>query len=129
MTDPITDMFIRVKNAAAVGKPTVSVPFSKVKQEIAEVLKRESLIEEFTKKGKGVAKRLELVLRYKDETPAFSDFIRRSRPGQRQYRGHRKLFPIKGGYGIGILSTPRGIMSDKEARKQKVGGEIMVEVW
>lgn len=129
MTDPITDMFVRIKNAAAVEKPTVSIPFSKLKFEIARVLKQEGLIDEFTKKGKGVARRLELTLRYHDAVPAFGDFARRSKPGQRRYRTHRKLFPVKGGYGLGILSTPRGIMSDKEARKQKVGGEILVEIW
>lgn len=129
MTDPITDMFVRLKNAAAVGKPTVSIPFSKIKFEIARVLKEEGLIEELTRKGKGAAKRLELTLRYTNALPVFHDFSRRSKPSQRLYRPYRKLFPVKGGYGVGILSTPRGIMSDKEARKQKVGGEILVEVW
>jgi small subunit ribosomal protein S8 len=129
MTDPITDMFNRIKNAQAVNKETVIIPFSKVKQEIARVLKNENFIKDFTKKGRTINKRIEITISYKDDAPVMGSFKRRSKPGQRLYVGYRDLFPVKNGYGIGIVSTSKGLMSDKEVRKNKIGGELLVEVW
>lgn len=129
VNDPITDMFNRIKNAQAVEKKTVVIPFSKLKKEIARVLKSENLIENFDKKGKGVDQRIEITLSYKDDFPGIDNFRRRSKPSQRQYISYKKLFPIKSGYGIAIISTSKGIMSDKEARKSKLGGEFLVELW
>lgn len=129
MTDPITDMFVRIKNAQAVGKNSVGLPYSKLKQEIAEVLKKERFIADFAKKGRGPQKHLELALAYKDGQPTISDFKRRSTAGQRHYLGWRELFPIKSGYGLGIISTSKGLRSNREARKAKLGGEFLVEVW
>lgn len=129
VTDPITDMFVRIKNAQAVNKNTVSLPYSKLKQEIAEVLKRERFIADFTKKGRGTQKHLEILLAYKDGRPIISDFKRRSTPGQRYYLGWREIFPLKSGYGVGVVSTSKGLKSSREARKAKLGGEFLVEVW
>ena len=129
MTDPITDMFNRIKNAQAVNKETVTIPFSKVKQEIARVLKNENFIKDFMKKGRTINRRIEITLSYKEDAPAMDNFKRRSKPGQRLYVGYRDLFPVKNGYGIGIVSTSKGLMSDKEVRKNKIGGELLVEVW
>ncbi len=130
VNDPITDMFIRIKNAQAVNKETVSFPFSKTKQEIANILKKEKLISDFEKKGRGAKKRLELGLSYKSgNLPAITDFKRISKPGQRRYVGRQEIFPVKGGYGLSIISTSRGIMSGKDAKKNKMGGEVLIEVW
>ena len=129
MIDPIGDMLTRVRNAQAVQRPTVSVPFSRLKQEIAAVLKAEGFVAEFEKKGRGVHKRLEITLQYRDGASRIGGVRRVSTPGQRSYLSYKKLFPVANGYGIAVLSTPKGIMSDKEARKQKVGGEIFFEIW
>jgi small subunit ribosomal protein S8 len=127
--DPIGDMMTRIRNAQAVGHPTVIVPFSRLKQEIAAVLKREGFIEGFEKKGRGAVKRLEIKLSYTDTLPKITGYRRRSKLGQREYSGHATLYPIRGGYGIAVLSTPKGVLSDKEAKAQHVGGEIFFEVW
>ncbi len=129
MTDPITDMFVRIKNAQAVRKSTVSLPHSQLKQEIVEILKRENFIADFSKKGRGPQRQLELVLSYKNGVPAISDFKRASSPGRRQYIRSRQIFPVKSGYGLGIISTSAGLKSSSEARKAKLGGEYLVEVW
>ena len=129
MTDPITDMFVRIKNAHAVGKKTVVIPFSNIKQEIAQTLKKTGFIDGFDKKGRGVNKRIEISLSYKDSLPLISDFKRKSKPSQRHYAGWREIYPVKSGFGIGIFSTSGGIMSGEEARKKRLGGEYLVEIW
>jgi small subunit ribosomal protein S8 len=129
MHDPIGDMLNRIRNAQAVGTATVSLPYSKLKQEIAVVLKAEGFIAEFEKKGRGVHKRLEITLAYEDAAPRIVGTRRVSTPGQRNYASYKKLFPVANGFGIAVLSTPKGVMSDKEARKQRVGGEIFFEIW
>lgn len=129
MTDPITDMFVRIKNAQAVDKKTVAFPFSRLKQEVAKVLKNEKFIDDFSRKGRGVNKRIEITLSYRDGLARITNFRRRSKPGQREYLGYRKLFPIKSGYGIAVISTSRGVMSNRETKKNKLGGEVLVEVW
>src|SRR3989344_1515313 len=130
MTDPITDMLNRITSAQATSKESINLPFSRVKQEIATVLKREGFIVGFEKKGKGPHRRLEITLKYRDEeTPAIQGWTRISKPSQRYYTGYKTLFATRQGYGISIISTPAGIMSDKEERKKKVGGEVFCEVW
>jgi small subunit ribosomal protein S8 len=129
MHDPITDMLTRIQNAYAVKKESVSIPHSRVKQDIAAVLKRSGFIQEFEKKGRGATRRLEIVLRYEGGAPIVSGFRRVSTPGQRAYRGYKQMFPVRSGYGIAVLSTPKGLLSDKEAKKEKVGGEIFFEMW
>lgn len=129
MHDPIGDMIIRIKNAQATGKSVVEIPYSQLKKEIAAVLKREQFIEDFSIKGRGARTRIDISLSYKEESPRISGFRRRSTPGQREYTGYGTLFPVRGGYGLAVLSTPQGVLSDREARVKKVGGEIFFEVW
>jgi small subunit ribosomal protein S8 len=100
-----------------------------VKQDIAAVLKRAGFIQEFEKKGRGAVRRLEVTLRYEGERSLIRGFRRVSTPGQRSYKGYKQMFPVRSGYGIAVLSTPKGVLSDKEAKKEKVGGEIFFEVW
>lgn len=127
MTDPIADMLIRIKNAQAVSKDTVVMPFSKIKQEIARVLKQKQLILDFEKKGRTVAKKLEIKLKYVNSFPAISDVQRLSKPGQRQYAKSKEIHsPGRGA--IVIVSTSKGIMSDDEARKAKLGGEVLCKI-
>lgn len=129
MTDPISDMLNRIKNAEAVKHPMVSLPFSNLKYEISQILEKYGFIEKVEKKGRKNKKTLDIVLKYQDGKPAITDFKRISKPGQRIYLGFKEIRKSKGGYGITIVSTSKGLKIDKEAKKQKLGGEIMVEVW
>jgi len=126
MTDPIADMLDRVKNAAAVGKPTVKMPSSKTKVAIANVLKDEGYIGDsrVTDLGGGKAE-LEIVLKYYQGRPVIEKLQRFSRSGLRQYRGKDELPRVLGGLGIAIVSTSKGIMTDSQARHQGVGGEVL----
>lgn len=127
--DPIADMLTIIRNAQAVLKETAVVPYSEIKFEIAKVLKKENFIGEIEKKGKKVRKTIEIKLKYKDKEPAISGLKRVSKPGQRIYTGAGKIKGIRGGYGMAIISTSKGLMTDKEARKQNLGGEILCKVW
>lgn len=138
MTDPITDMLNRIRNALMVLHPQVSLPFSNLKYEIAKILEKQGLIEKIEKKGRKTKKILEITLKYQKETPeegegkmkpVISGLKRISKPGQRIYARAGKMKPVRGGYGMAIISTPKGLMTDKEARKQKLGGEIICEIW
>ena len=130
MTDPIADMLTRIRNAKAVGKTSVYVPYSKIKMAIANTLEKEGLIESCEKKGKKVRKSIDVRLKYHEDGASYiSDMKRISKPSQRIYKGYEELFPVKQGFGIAILSTPEGVMTEKEARRKKVGGEVLCEVW
>ena len=129
MTDPITDMLNRIRNAQAVLKPTVDIPFSNLKYEIAKILEKRRFIDKIEKKGKKIKKIFEIVLKYDDKSPAISGLKRVSKPGQRIYKGFEGLRPVKSGYGMAIVSTSKGLMTNKEARKQKLGGEVLCEIW
>jgi small subunit ribosomal protein S8 len=126
MTDPIADMLVRIKNALAVGKPTVSMPSSKTKQALAVVLKSEGYIADsrVTEAGKGKLK-LEIVLKYYEGKPVIERLERVSRSGLRQYRGKDELPKVLGGLGVSIISTSKGIMTDRQARAEGVGGEVI----
>ena len=127
--DPISNMFTKIRNAIAVKKETVEIPFSYIKYEIAKILKENGFVKEVDKRGRGTKKVIKVVLNYKEEEPAISGIKRISRPGQRIYKGTREIRPVKSGYGLAIISTPKGLMTDKQAKKAKVGGEIICEVW
>jgi len=136
MTDPITDMLNRIRNAQAVLKPTADMPFSNLKFEIGKILEKKGFIKNVEKKGRSPKRTLEIVLKYeKDEKigkkmcPAINGLKRVSKPGQRIYIPHQKIRRVRDGYGIAIISTSKGLMSDKEARKQKIGGEVICEIW
>ena len=129
-TDPVGDFINRLKNGGEVKKQTVSVPFSAFKMAIAEVLKDAGYIQAIDKKGKKVKKTLDVVLKYDDAGKARIIGVKRiSKPGRRMYRGVEDIRPVRYGHGTLILSTPKGIMTDKEARKAKVGGEALFEIW
>ena len=126
MTDPIADMLVRIKNAAAVRKTTVKMPSSNTKVAIANVLKDEGYITDLkvtdTAPGK---KELEIVLKYFEGRPVIERLERFSRSGLRQYRGKNDLPKVLGGLGVAIISTSKGIMTDSQARQQGVGGEVL----
>jgi len=127
--DSISDLLNRIRNAQAVLHPKVDIPFSNLKYEIAKILEKEGFVEKVIKSGKKTKRTVEITLKYEDKVPVISGLKRISKPGQRIYLPARKIRPIKGGYGIAIISTARGLMTDKEARKQKLGGEIICEIW
>ena len=125
MTDPIADMLVRIKNAAAVGKQTVKMPSSKIKVAIANVLKSEGYITGLRVTEEGVKAELEIVLKYFEGRPVIERLQRVSRSGLRQYRGKADLPKVLGGLGVAIISTSKGIMTDAQARQQGVGGEVL----
>lgn len=125
MTDPIADMLVRIKNAAAVGKPTVTMPSSKTKAAIAAVLRDEGYIGEFRVTENGPKASLEIALKYFEGKPVIERLQRVSRSGLRQYRGKDALPKVLGGLGVAIISTSKGIMTDAQARQQGVGGEVL----
>lgn len=128
--DPIADMFTRIKNGYAVSKETVSIPYSRVKAEIAKVLQKNGYIKETARRGRRVKKNLEITLLYGGNgEPAMSGIKRMSKTSRRIYISCKDIFPIKRGLGLMIVSTPKGIMSGVEAKKQKVGGEVIAKVW
>ena len=127
--DPISDMLNRIRNAQAVLKEQVDMPFSNLKYEIARVLEEKGFIEKVEKKGKRTKRTIEITLRYKDKIPVISGLKMVSKPGQRIYKSFREVRPVKSGYGIAIISTPKGLMTDKEVKKQRLGGEVICEVW
>jgi small subunit ribosomal protein S8 len=131
VTDPIADLLTRIRNAAQAKHPRVDVPSSKLKVEIARILKDEGYVANFKvveeQKGK---KMLRVFLRYTpDRRSVITDLRRVSRPGSRRYVGKTGIRPVVGGMGISILSTPRGLMTGQTARRQGVGGELLCEVW
>jgi len=127
--DPIADMLTTIRNAQAVSKETIKVPFSKVKFEIAKVLEKNKFIEEVEKKGRGIKRIIEMKLRYEDKKPVITALKRISKPGQRIYLGKKEIHLVRSGFGISIISTSKGMMTGKEARKQKIGGELICKVW
>lgn len=130
VTDPVGDLIIRLKNAGAVKKASVSVPFSTFKMAIAEKLKNAGYIQSVDKKGKKVRKTIDIALKYNAAGAHVIHGVKRvSKPGRRLYRAAREIVSVRYGHGSLILSTPRGVMTDKEARKEKVGGEALFEIW
>ena len=129
VSDPISNLIISIKNAAAVGKPLVRVPNSRIKQSIANLLVREGYLENVELKGKKVRKHLEVTVSFENGAPRVHDVKRLSKPSKRVYYSVRDIVPIKNGYGHIILSTPQGIMTGNDARKAKVGGEALFLIW
>lgn len=129
-TDPISDMLIQIKNATMVKKPAVSVPFSNIKMEIAKVLQREGYIKSTVKKGKKVKKVLACDLVYSEKGESkITDVLRVSKLSRRVYIGVKELRPVRQGSGLMVISTPKGIMTDKEAKAANVGGEVLFKIW
>ena len=130
MTDPIADMLTRLRNGALARHDRVEMPHSRLKQHLAEVLKGEGYVDDVrTSEGEG-QKVLTVILRYgRDKSSAIDGIKRVSTPGRRVYVRHDRIGKVCSGMGVSILSTSRGVMTDKEAKKQRVGGELLCEVW
>ncbi len=128
MTDPIADMLTRIRNAQMARRSLVLVPFSKIKMRIAEILQREGYIGDITRQ-EGTPPMLSLVLKYTDRMPAIQEIKRESKPGHRMYRKAEEIPKVLNGYGRAIISTPQGLMTDKEAREKKIGGEVICSVY
>jgi small subunit ribosomal protein S8 len=130
VNDPVGDFIVRLTNAGAIKRESISVPYSNFKLAIAEKLKDAGFIASIEKKGKKVKKTLDVVLKYRDNgMPVISGVKRISKPGRRMYKSVLDIVPVRYGKGALLLSTPAGIMTDKEAKKAKVGGEALFEIW
>jgi small subunit ribosomal protein S8 len=129
VTDPIADFLARVRNGARAQKPEVLIPYSKIKAEIARIFKEEGYISDYSVDTTGAHPRIKVITKLVDRTSAIAGLRRISRPGLRRYVGADEIPRVLGGMGLAILSTSRGILSGREARKQKVGGELLAYVW
>jgi small subunit ribosomal protein S8 len=130
MTDPIADMLTRIRNAVRIERPHVDLPLSKVKRGLAEVLKREGYIWDWEEVEAHPTNLLRVHLKYGPNGERVIRKIRRvSKPGRRVYSGATALKPVLGGLGISVVSTSRGVISDREARQRKLGGEVLCEIW
>jgi small subunit ribosomal protein S8 len=129
VNDPIADFITRLKNATMVQKESVSIPYSKMKEAVALTLKKAGFVGEVSKEGDGVARMLVVELKYPKGQPAIRGVKRISKPGRRLYAGVSDIHPVKYGKGALILSTPRGILTDNEARKVRAGGETLFKIW
>jgi small subunit ribosomal protein S8 len=129
MTDPIADMLNQIRNAQAVLKPEVSIPYSGIKQEIANILVEEGFLSGTKQLPKKNNKILKIVLKYSQGIPAAAGLRRVSKPGQKIYAKCSDIKAVKGGTGIAIISTSKGLMTNKKARKEKLGGEVIAEIW
>jgi small subunit ribosomal protein S8 len=130
MTDPIADMLTRIRNAISAKHSRVDVPASKLKLEIARILKEEGYINNFVIKGEGAKRNIRIFLRYDARgTSSITHLARVSRPGRRVYLGAGEIPRVLGGYGVNIVSTSRGLMSGKTARRENVGGEVLAQIY
>jgi len=130
MTDPITDMFNRISNAQAVIHPAVDVPCSNIKLKIAELLQKNGFVLDFKKRGRKIKKIVRINLKYDEQTKgAISGFKRVSKPGQRIYKKSKEIRRVRNGYGMAIISTTKGLLTDQESKKQNIGGEVLIEIW
>jgi small subunit ribosomal protein S8 len=129
-TDPIADMLTRVRNANQALHPEASMPSSKLKEEIAKILSSEGYLDGYKIEEAPVGKKLTVTLRYSNDRDRVLHGIRRiSTPGRRVYKGTGDLDRVRGGLGVSIVSTSEGLLTDREARRRKVGGEVLCEVW
>jgi|TARA_B110000503_G_scaffold14892_1_gene20452 small subunit ribosomal protein S8 len=128
MSDPIADMLTRIRNAQMVEKTKVAMPSSKVKVAIAQVLKDEGYIENFQVNSADGKDQLEIALKYYAGSPVIERIERVSRPGLRVYRGSKSIPQVMNGLGVAIVTTPKGVMTDRKARAEGVGGEVLCYV-
>jgi small subunit ribosomal protein S8 len=128
MTDTISDMLTRIRNASRVQLPVVEMPHSKMKESIAHILKKEGYVAEVAIEGK-VPKKITLKLKYQGKKSVIEGIQRVSRPGLRRYVGATEIPHVRGGLGVSVVSTPEGVMSGTAARKKNLGGELLCYVW
>jgi small subunit ribosomal protein S8 len=133
INDPIADMLTRIRNALMAGKPSVDIPKSKIKVEIARILKEEGFIEDYTIGDEKPVAMIHVDLKYfgsrRERRPVITRVERISKPGRRVYRGRRDLPRVLSGTGIAIMTTPKGVMTARQARREQVGGEVLCYVW
>jgi small subunit ribosomal protein S8 len=130
MTDPIADMLTRIRNAIAANHSRVDIPGSKLKMEMARILKEEGYINNFVTKGEGIKYMIRIFLRYDAKgTSSITHLSRVSRPGRRVYVGATEIPRVLGGYGVSIVSTSQGLMSGKRAKKENMGGEVLAQIY
>lgn len=131
MTDPIADLLTRIRNAQTAKHESLEVPYSQMKLGVVKALYEEGFIGPYgVVDGDKVRKLIRINLRYdSSRKPLIAELIRESRPGRRSYIGYRNLRPVRNGIGVAILSTPKGILTDRQAREEKVGGEILCRIW
>jgi small subunit ribosomal protein S8 len=129
LSDPIADFLTRLRNAARANRNDVSVPYSRMKEEIAKILKQEGYIAGFEVDTEAKPAQIKVTMRFVNRVPALSGLKRVSRPGLRKYVGSTDIPRVLGGMGVSILSTSRGVITGRQARKEKVGGELVAIVW
>jgi small subunit ribosomal protein S8 len=129
MTDTISDMLTRIRNASRVQLPTVELPHSKMKESIANILKKEGYVAEVEVEGQAVKKRIKLKLKYEGRKSVIEGLRRVSTPGLRRYVGSLDIPRVRGGLGISVISTSQGVMTGAQARKNNLGGELICYVW
>src|SRR6478672_1186332 len=130
MTDPLADMLTRIRNAIAANHPRVDIPGSKLKMEVARILKEEGYINNYVTKGEGPKYVIRVNLRYDAKgNPSITHIARVSKPGRRVYVGSEEIPKVLGGYGVNIVSTSKGLMSGKQARREHIGGEILAQIY
>lgn len=123
--DKVADLLIRIKNGYLASRKEVNAPNTKIVRAICELLKKEGYIQSY----EVVEREIKITLKYADKKPVLTDVKRVSKPGRRVYQGNKTLPYVLGGMGIAIISTPKGVMTDKQARKEGMGGEVMAFVW
>lgn len=129
LSDPIADFLTRLRNAGSARKSEVSAPYSKIKSEVARILKQEGYITDYQVESSGEFPQIKVTTKIQNRTSAITGIKRVSRPGLRRYVGAAEIPRVLGGMGISILSTPKGVISGREAKKQNVGGEVLAVVW
>lgn len=130
VTDPVGDFITRFKNASRAGHASVALPYSQLKHEVARILEREGYASSVRESGSGTTKKLIVGIAYRDDASArLSDAHRVSKPSRRFYKKARDIRPYKYGKGLAVISTPQGLLTDKEAREQNVGGEMLFTLW
>lgn len=129
MQDSISHLIIQLKNGSAANKESVVMPHSNFTESVANALARKGFVKPAVKKGKGVQKLIEVGLIYVNGNARINDVKRISKPSKRLYKGYNEIHQVKQGYGSTFVSTPKGILADDEARKEKVGGEVLFQIW
>jgi small subunit ribosomal protein S8 len=129
VTDPIADLLARIRNAAQARKADMFVPYSRIKAEIVRILKEEGYITDYSVDTEAAHPRIKITNKMVNRTSAITGLKRVSRPGLRRYVGADEIPRVLGGMGVAILSTPRDVLSSREAKKQKVGGELLAYIW
>jgi small subunit ribosomal protein S8 len=129
LTDPIADLLARLRNAYVAGKTELDVPYSRIKADIVAILQKEGYISEFSVETTGAHPTIKIRNKFVNRTPAITGLKRVSKPGLRRYVGVEEIPRVLGGMGISVLSTPRGILTGREAKRQNVGGELLAYIW